>query len=64
MGKLEQSVLSTSPLKASYYKRNIDDILILWPHPQLELTKFIEALNNLHLSIKFTSEINDKILPF
>ena len=62
MGKLEQSVLSASPLKPSYYRRYIDDILILWPHSENDLNTFILSLNNFHPSIKFTSEIsNDKI---
>ena len=30
MGKPEQSVLSAAPLKPSYYKCYIDDILIFW----------------------------------
>ena len=62
MGKLEQSVLSAAPLKPSYYRRYIDDILILWPHSENDLNTFILSLNNFHPSIKFTSEIsNDKI---
>ena len=60
MGKLEQTVLSSAPLQPSYYKRYIDDILILWPHSESELTKFISAFNNYHPSIKFTSEVHCK----
>ena len=56
MGKLEQTILSPAPLKPAYYKRYIDDILILWPHSIIELNKFITFLNNYHPSIKFTSE--------
>ena len=62
--KLEQSVLSTATLKPSYYKRYIDDILILWPHSEIELTNFISALNNFHPAIKFTSEINHQKITF
>ena len=58
MGKLEQTILSSAPLKPAYYKRYIDDILILWPHSIIELNKFITFLNNYHPSIKFTSEVN------
>ena len=62
MGKLEQTVLSSAPLQPSYYKRYIDDILILWPHSESELTKFISALNNYHPSIKFTSEVSKYLI--
>ena len=62
MGKLEHIILSSAPLKPSFYKRYIDDILILWPHSITELNNFITALNNYHPSIKFTYEFNpDKI---
>ena len=62
MGKLEHSILSTAPLKPLFYKRYIDDILILWPHSETELNKFLLDINSFHDSIKFTSEYNfDKI---
>lgn len=64
MGKLEQTILSSAPLKPSYYKRYIDDILILWPHPEKELNKFISSLNSFHPSIKFTSEFNSQKITF
>ena len=64
MGKLEQTILSSAPLKPSYYKRYIDDILILWPHSIIELNKFITSLNNYHPSIKFTSEVNPIKITF
>ena len=48
MSKLEETILSTTPLKPIYYKRFIDDIFILWPHPIADLNKFIFALNNYH----------------
>ena len=40
MGKLEQAILSHAPYKPLFYKRYIDDILILWPHSELELIIF------------------------
>ena len=62
MGKLEHSILSTAPLKPLFYKRYIDDILILWPHSETELNKFLLDINSFHDSITFTSEYNfDKI---
>ena len=64
MGKLEQSVLFSVPLKLSYYKRYIDDILILWPHPLDTLNNFISSLNSYHPLIKFTSEISHQKITF
>jgi len=64
MGKLEQTILSSPPLKPSYYKRYIDDILILWPHSETELNKFISSLNTFHPSIKFTTEFNSQKITF
>ena len=62
MGKLEHEILSHAPLKPIFYKRYIDDILLLWPHSELELNNFLLAMNSFHPSIKFTSEISyDKI---
>ena len=62
MSKLEETILSTTPLKLIYYKCFIDDIFILWPHPIADLNKFIFALNNYHPLIKFSLEHDyDKI---
>ena len=62
MGKLEHSILSQATLKPLFYKRYIDDILILWPHSESELNKFLLDMNSFHHSIKFTSEYSfDKI---
>ena len=52
------------PLKPSYYRRYIDDVLILWSHSTTELNKFITSLNNYHPSIKFTSEVNPNKITF
>ena len=56
MGKLEHEILSHAPYKPLLYKCYIDDILILWPHSELELDNFLLTMNSFHPSIKFTSE--------
>ena len=62
MGQLEHTILSHAPFKPLFYKRYIDDILILWPHSELELNNFLTAMNSFHPSIKFTSNSSyDKI---
>ena len=64
MGKLEHTILSSAILKPLYYRRYIDDVLILWPHSITKLNKFITSLNNYHPSIKFTSEVNPNKITF
>lgn len=39
--------------------RYIDDIFKIWPHPLEELNSFVEALNKVHNSIKFTVDISE-----
>ena len=64
MSKLEETILSTTPLKPTYYKRFIDDIFILWPHSISDLNDFISAFNNYHPFIKFTSEYDYNKITF
>ena len=64
MGKLEHSIFSQAPLKPIFYKRYIDDILILWPHSELELNKLLSNMNSFHPSIKFTSEYSFNKITF
>ena len=45
----------TYPLQPQLWKRFIDDIFLIWPHGMNSLTKFIEHLNTVHPTIKFTS---------
>ena len=56
MGKLEQTILASSPLKPVYYRRFIDDIFMLWPHSEEELVRFIQHMNRANGSIQFTYE--------
>jgi len=58
MGKLEHKILSQAPLRPLYYRRFIDDIVVIWPHSMPELLEFIELMNNFHPTIKFTHEIS------
>ena len=64
MGNLEHNILSHAPKKPSFYKRYIDDILILWPHSQEDLNNFLLAMNDFHPSIKFTSEFDMNKITF
>ena len=64
MGNLEHNILSHAPKKPSFYRRYIDDILILWPHSQEDLNNFLLAMNDFHPSIKFTSEFDMNKITF
>ena len=64
MGYFEEKFVYTQKFKPTLWARFIDDIFIIWPHGRLELESFITHLNRVHHSIKFTSEISDKKIPF
>ncbi len=42
-----------------FYKRYIDDILLIWEYPLVQLDQFENDLDCYHEAIKFTSEINN-----
>jgi len=56
MGKLEKNILDTTRYKPKYYKRFIDDILIIFEHSETELNNFLTHMNNANRAIKFTHE--------
>ena len=61
MGRLEKSILDTSPLKPTYYKRFIDDIFMIWPHSESDLHNFITHINSAKVqSNSLTSTANRK----
>ena len=58
VGALEAKALDTAPDKQLVWLRYIDDIFFIWTHGQDKLTEFINTLNNIHPTIKFTSDIS------
>jgi len=64
MGKLEKEFLSQATLKPLYYKRYIDDLLVLWEHSEDELNNFISNLNAFHPTIKFTYEYSHQSINY
>ena len=64
IGQLEHNILSHTSLKPSFYKRFIDDILILWPPSEADLKTFLLSFNDFHPSIKFTFEYNKNRITF
>ena len=50
--------------KPHIYKRFIDDIFLIWTESRDSLTQFIDTLNTVHNSIKFTASISDTQIEF
>ena len=66
MEEFEKKALATSTLKSGFWFRYVDDTLSSWAHGLENLHRFLEHINSLHPSIKFTLEIQkeDKTIPF
>ena len=64
MAKWEEEILNEIELKPYLWWRYIDDIFFLWEHGEEKLQKFIEHLNEKHLTIKFTAEWSQTLINF
>ena len=64
MGKIEEEFLATRTLLPLVWWRYIDDIFMVWPHSPTELYSFLSALNNVHETIKFTSNASQESVSF
>ena len=64
MSTFEDKYVYTYPQQPTLWKRFIDDIFLIWPHGKESLIRFIEHLNRVHPTIKFTSDISDKEIAF
>ena len=64
MDRFETKALEGYPLKPLTWKRFIDDIFMVWTHGEDSLNKFIEYLNSLHETIKFTHEVSYTQIDF
>ena len=67
MGKFEQQAIDNSLLKPLIWRSFIDDIFMIWTHGEEYLKSFIDFLNSIHPSIKFTHEYSNSLhqtLPF
>ena len=64
MGSLEKKMLASAPYAPIFWKRFIDDILIIWPHGKEKMTEFLEHLNNYHETIKFDASPLSKSTSF
>ena len=53
---LEDRIMSSAPLKPSYWRRYVDDTFVIWSHGKTALDEFMRFMNSLCPSIQFTVE--------
>ena len=66
MGWWERDMLALCPwnIPSSHWLRYIDDIALLWTHGEGELKKFLNWINSLHPTIKFTANYGERNIPY
>ena len=64
MTELEEKILETVDNKPYLWWRYTDDIFFIWEHREEKLRNFIETLNEIHPTIKFTTEWSQKSMNF
>ncbi|WP_171480033.1 hypothetical protein, partial [Acinetobacter baumannii] len=60
----EEQALNSYHLKPWVWWRYIDDIFLIWEHREESLMEFIEYLNGIHPSIKFTYKFSRESIEF
>ena len=64
LGLFEKSALREAPFQPHTWLRYIDDIFMIWTESPENLKIFIDYLNNIHPTIKFTSSHSPTSVPF
>ena len=64
MDRFETNVLANYPLQPLIWKRFIDDNFLIWTQGEDSLKDFVNYLNNLQPTIKFTSETSTESINF
>ena len=64
MSDLVEKLLAQFPLKPYLWWRYIDDIFMVWTHGEDKLEDFINHINSLHSTIKFTHEFSKSHISF
>ena len=64
LGHFESNALENAPFHPHTYFRYIDDIFMIWTEGLDNLKIFIDYLNNIHPTIKFTSSHSSTNIPF
>ena len=64
MAELEEEIIKESEYKPCLWWRYIDDIFFLWEHGENKLKSFIDKINKVHPTIKFTAEWSKTSINF
>ena len=64
MAELEETILKIVDNKPYLWWRYIDDIFSIWEHGEKKSRNFVETLNGIHPTIKFTTEWSQKSINF
>ena len=64
MGRLENHILTGRTLRPTVWWRFIDDIFAVWTHGEALLEEFLDSVNQLHPTIKFTDEWSIESVSF
>ena len=64
LGFFEANTLKNAPFQPHTWLRYIDDIFMIWTEGLDNLKIFIDYLNNIHSTIKFTSSHSSTNIPF
>ncbi len=56
MADFEEKYVYTYHKQPLFWKRYLDDCVLVWVHGEEELKKFLDHLNSVHPTIKFTME--------
>ena len=64
LAKFETDALLRAPFQPYIWWRFIDDIFMIWTHSLDDLQTFTTYLNNIHPTIKFTSNHSFTSIPF
>ena len=62
--RFETKAFNNYPMKPLMWQRFIDDIFLIWTHGEDSLKEFVNCLNSLNPTIKFTSETKTKSVNF
>ena len=64
MGNLEKQLLNRGKDKILLWRRFIDDIFVIWNGSEAEFKQYMEDINTLHRTIKFTHECSNQEIVF
>ena len=61
LAELEEEFFRKAEFKLYLWWRNIDDIFFLWDHGEEKLKSFIDNINKMDPTIKFTADLSQKV---